>query len=85
MAETPREPPLTPGERIEHHEVTERVSPKTEPAPIRRGPGILPWLIALVILVLVLVWYVLSRAEPTSPIDAIDNVEIGASDGVGEP
>lgn len=75
MTETPGEQPLAPGERIEHHEVTERVSPIAE-SP-RRGPGMLPWLLPLVILVLILAWYVLSRGEPASPIDAIENVEIG--------
>ena len=84
MDETPREPPLAPGERIEHHEVTRRVSPATDTSPPRGGPGMLPWLLPLVILVLVLAWYVLSRGEPTSPADAIENVEIGAAEGGAE-
>jgi hypothetical protein len=86
MDETPREPPLAPGERIEHHEVTQRVAPGTDPvAQQRRGSPMWPWLLPLVILAIALVWYVLSRGDPASPVDAIDDVEIQAPDVDVEP
>lgn len=80
MAETPREPDLAPGERIEHHEVTERVTPGVEPGVPRRGSPMWAWVLPLVILALVLVWYVLSRGEPASPVDAIEDIGMRLSD-----
>lgn len=80
MDETPREPPLAPNERIERHEVTRRVPAGEPTTPPGRGSPMWVWVLPLVILALVLAWYVLSRGEPTSPVDAIDNVELQAPD-----
>lgn len=83
MEETPREPPLQPGERVEHHEVTERVPQnETERTPpgrevrSRRGTPMWAWLIPLVIVVLFLAWYVLTSGEPSSPIGGTDRIEL---------
>jgi hypothetical protein len=85
MDETPREPPLAPGERIEHHEVTQRVPADGEPVPARRGSPMWPWLVPLVLLVLFLAWYIFTRGEPSSPIDAVDDVEVVTPDIDVEP
>ncbi len=90
MDETPRNPhtpgerPLAPGERIEHHEITHRSPAEQAPAP-RRGTPMWLFVVPLVILALVLVWYVLTRGEPTSPIEAIENIEFQAPAVDGSP
>ena len=80
MDESPRDPPPPSGERTERHEVTHRVPADRGPATSRQGSPMWAWVLPLAILALVLVWYVLSRGEPNSPIDAIDNIELQAPD-----
>ena len=75
MEETPREPPLQPGERVEHREVTERVSPGRE-VPARRGTPMWVWLLPLVLVAVFLAWYVLTTGEPSSPMGGADRIEI---------
>lgn len=85
MNETPRDPEPLPGERIERHEVVERGptdAPLTETryatSPPPRATPMWIWVLPLVILVIVLVWFVLSRGEPRSPLDSVRDVEVGA-------
>jgi hypothetical protein len=80
MDERPREPAPEPGERIERREVVERSSPA---GPVRESPPPRPaatpmwlWIFPLVLVVIVLVWFILTRAEPRSPVGEIREVEI---------
>ncbi|MEX2571455.1 MAG: hypothetical protein WD737_09110 [Gemmatimonadota bacterium] len=70
MDENPQQP-AEPGERIEYHEVIER-----ERGAERGGRGIpmWVWLMPLVIVVIALMWYVLTRAEPASPLNLLSLV-----------
>lgn len=77
MARHPDEPPPERGETVERHEVVERHSGSG--ASPRRDPGggtAWIWIALLVLVVLGLLWYVLSRGEPATPVERTDvNVE----------
>jgi hypothetical protein len=65
--------PLTPGtERVERIEYIERVpSDATPPRANRESSPMWVWVLPLVLVAIALIWYVLSRGEPTSPVEII--------------
>jgi hypothetical protein len=76
MTEYPRgsEPDPTPtpapGERIERTEIIDRTSSATTTRPRGSAP-MWAWVLPLVLVVIALVWYILTRGEPESPLDRV--------------
>jgi hypothetical protein len=60
-----------PVERVERIEVIERSPGGVES---RRAAPMWAWLLPLVIVVVALVWYILTRGEPTSPAEVITSL-----------
>ncbi len=82
MAEYREGPERGPRERVEHTEVYER-TPADAPTSGRRSSSIALIVIPLVLVALLLLWYVLSRAEPTSPLEGLNRP--GAAGEVESP
>ena len=75
--QTPRDPAIPGTERVERIEYIERVpgGPETPAAPRQSSSPMWVWVLPLVLVVLALIWYVLSRGEPTSPVEIITLLE----------
>jgi hypothetical protein len=99
MDETPRERTPAPGdpleprettppranERIERVEVVER-GPATNRVEEPRGTPMWVWLLPLVLVVMVLAWFIFTRAEPSSPFGRQSPIQIQTpAVGVPEP
>lgn len=64
-----------PETRIERHEVTERTEVERPSRPAATPMWV--WVLPLVIVVIVLVWYILSTGEPSSPAESLPSIDLG--------
>jgi hypothetical protein len=77
MHEEPRPPA---GERVERVERRETVTtgPEGEPPRVASATPMWLWIMPLVLVVVGLVWFIFTQAEPRSPVDPVREVEIVA-------
>ncbi len=66
----PSPPHPAPGERIERTEIIESTSSANPERPRGTAP-MWAWVVPLVLVVILLVWYILTRGQPESPLDRV--------------
>ena len=71
----PRDPDTPGTERVERVEYIERVPTNTPVPGPRSSSPMWAWVLPLVLVAIALIWYVLSRGEPTPPVEIITLIE----------
>jgi hypothetical protein len=80
------DPPHTPapGERIERTEIVESSSSGAASRPRGSAP-MWAWVLPLVLVAIVLVWYILTRGQPESPLDRVTPDVFESNDAIEAP